>query len=270
VATAGRVAAGYVIRHHAIGDFCVARDGRSVRAVPLPSASASAIEDAFVGFILPLVLNLRGVNGLHASAVRVGDEAVAFSGISGAGKSTTVAYLQSLGYPVLTDEYLGLNDTGRDIVALPGLSRVRVWPDSLAALQRLDPLSCNPRATPNGRAKSTIAVTSRGAAFEASTLPLTRIYYLPPRDATGPAASPPPPGVRIERLAGRDAFTEILQQMYRLDVRDPKMLKGQADLLTRLSAERRIKRLVVGGFESLCDLPGAIQADLAESRTGAS
>ena len=246
-ATSGREAGGFALRCHGVADFHVTRDGRFVRAVPLPGVSPAALEEAFIGELFPLVLNLRGRNGIHASAVRIGESAVAFCGTSRAGKSTIAAYLQARGCTVLTDDYLGIEDQNGVIVACPGLGRIRMRADARDALDRLRPAS--PEDLP-----------SLGGGFERNSVPLSRIYVLPARGVLGSSD-----GVRVEPLAGHEAFTEVLQQMYRLDLRDPDMLTRQTDLLSRLAALGRIKRLAVGSFDALRALPDVIRADVAEA-----
>jgi hypothetical protein len=246
-ATSGHEAGGFALRCHGVADFHVTRDGRSVRAVPLPGVSPTALEDAVIGELFPLVLNLRGRNGIHASAVRIADSAVAFCGASRAGKSTIAAYLQAGGCAVLTDDYLGIEDQNGVIVAYPGLGRIRLRADAQDALDRVSPGSREDRP-------------SFGGGFERNSVPLSRIYVLSARGVLGPSD-----GVQIEPLAGHEAFTEVLQQMYRLDLRDPDMLTRQADLLSRLAARGCIKRLTVGSFDALRGLPDLIRADVAEA-----
>ena len=135
-----RRSAGYLLRQHYVGDFLVSPDGADVVCRPLPEWTPGAIEDAFLDQVLPLVFNLRGSDGFHASAVQIAGQAVAFSGPSGSGKSTLAAYFYSLGYPVLTDEYLLVEDGDGMIRVRPGVPEVRLWSRSVEGLGGLDPV----------------------------------------------------------------------------------------------------------------------------------
>jgi dephospho-CoA kinase len=55
---------------------------------------------------------LRGVVCLHASAVAIGDEAIALLGPAGSGKSTTAAAFAERGYSVLAEDVVTLDDRG--------------------------------------------------------------------------------------------------------------------------------------------------------------
>ena len=58
------------------------------------AAASSSLEDALtylLGPVLGIVLRLRGLVCFHASAVALGDRAIALAGFPGAGKSTTAA-----------------------------------------------------------------------------------------------------------------------------------------------------------------------------------
>ena len=76
---------------------------------------ASSIENAasyLLGPVLGLLLRLRGVTCLHASAVAFGDRSVAFVGSAGAGKSTTAAAFAKQGFGVLSDDIVALAESG--------------------------------------------------------------------------------------------------------------------------------------------------------------
>jgi hypothetical protein len=87
-------------------------DGSRVVAYPEGDAVASLVEDAYYRSVLPLVLQLRGNEVLHASAVRTKDGLLVLCGVSGAGKSTLAYRFSQRGYAVWADDavVLGLED----------------------------------------------------------------------------------------------------------------------------------------------------------------
>jgi len=75
-----------------------------------------------VAQVLPVVAALRGLHVIHASAVSIGDGAVALAGASGVGKSTLAAELARAGHPMLADDVLALRLEHGVPVAEPGVS----------------------------------------------------------------------------------------------------------------------------------------------------
>ena len=109
-----------------------------------------SIEDTAVyllGPILGFALRLRGVTCLHASAVAIGEHAIALLGTAGAGKSTTAAAFARLGYAVLSEDVVALEDSRSGFSVQRGYPHIRLWPTSAEMLYRspdaLPPLTPN-------------------------------------------------------------------------------------------------------------------------------
>ena len=111
--------------------FWVDRDGKNVWCA---WPEGSSLEDAatyFLGPVFGLILRLRGFACLHASAVRIGDLAVAFVGPEGAGKSTTAAAFAKQGYTVISDDVVALSEKDGRFYVLPAYPYLSLWPDSV-------------------------------------------------------------------------------------------------------------------------------------------
>lgn len=98
--------------------------------------------------ILPLLLgssvptwwlNLRGEPVLHASAVAMGDRAVAFMGASGMGKSTLATLLCARGAQLITDDALRLVREGDDFRCHYGPGELRLRPAAAALAGQFAP-----------------------------------------------------------------------------------------------------------------------------------
>jgi hypothetical protein len=88
--------------------------------------------------VIPRVLHDQGRCMAHASAVRLASgPLLGFLGDSGSGKSTLAASLASQGASVLVDDCLELRSDEAGLLALPGYTSLRLWPDSLEHLGRL-------------------------------------------------------------------------------------------------------------------------------------
>jgi hypothetical protein len=147
------------------------------------------LEDAatyLIGPILGFILRLRGVACLHASAVVIGETAVALAGPAGAGKSTTAAAFARLGYPVLSDDIVALETQSRGVIAQPGYPRLNLWPAAVQAL--FGAPDALPLLTPNWD-KRFLALKSDSFRFQEKPLPLAAIYLLRPQKEAERAAT---------------------------------------------------------------------------------
>ncbi len=114
-------------------DFEVNSEGRHIWA----SWDRSVLEEVtalLLGQVLGFALRLRGTLCLHACVVRIGQQAIAIVGETGAGKSTTAAALARRGHSILSDDIAVLNDRRDRFLVQPGYPRVRLWPKSIKAL----------------------------------------------------------------------------------------------------------------------------------------
>ena len=97
--------------------------------------SEQAMRDAWVRSVLPLVVQARGTQVLHASAVAGPSGVVALCGTSTAGKSTVAAALQAQAYRVVADDALAFVVTDGAAQALTLPFRLRLRPASAAHLE---------------------------------------------------------------------------------------------------------------------------------------
>ena len=111
------------------------------------------------GALLAVHLRLRGQLVLHASAVRVGDGALAVVGASGMGKSTLATLLCADGHPLVGDDVLRADIGSESVSVYPGSLETRLREgarpvaSSLAAATRCSPdgrLAVRPEATHTG------------------------------------------------------------------------------------------------------------------------
>jgi hypothetical protein len=119
-----------------VGRYLI-RGGREIVVEPAEGASERNVRLFLLGSAVGALLHQRGLLPLHANAIDLGGRAVAFSGHSGAGKSTIAAWFHDRGYPILADDVcvIGFDDSGRAL-AYPGIPRLRLWREALEASGR--------------------------------------------------------------------------------------------------------------------------------------
>lgn len=221
-------------------------------------ALAYLVEIQLLGMVLAVWLERRGIPTLHASAVAMGGEAVAFLGLPAGGKTTATAALLAQGHPLLVDDLLAL-DIGEDgVLARSGYPMLRLWPDQAAHFlgdhEHL-PL-VHPRYT-----KRRVLVGRDLGVFRKEPAPLRRIY-LPTRTIGG--------DVSVEPVSSRDAVLELVRHSFLREAVHGLGLAGERlRALTRLLGTVDVTRLrYPSGFGRLPELVAAVEDDLARSPGG--
>ena len=213
--------------------FAVDRHGRDVWG---DWPENYTLEDActyLLGPVIGFVLRLLGVTCLHASAVGVGEHAIALVGSPGAGKSTTAAAFAICGFSVISDDLAALADDGGDFLVQPGYPRVNLWPDSVRAL--FGSAEALPRITPTWD-KHYVALGTNGLGFAAKPLPLGAIYLLGEREDA--LAAP-----MVEEMAGGDALAALVANTYVNYLLDRDMRSREFDVLSRVVTRIPIRRV---------------------------
>ena len=185
-----------------VGRYLI-REGRQILIDPAPGASERNVRLFLLGSAIGALLHQRGLLPLHANAIDIGGRAVAFSGHSGAGKSTIAAWFHDRGHTILADDVcvIGFDEAGRAL-AYPGIPRLRLWREALEASGReaeaysrsFDDMDKYDVPTVNGS--------------EAEPMPLAAIYLLRKAEDSGGDAG-------IERLKGVEAVETLVSNTYR-------------------------------------------------------
>jgi hypothetical protein len=175
------------------------REGREIIIDLVPGANDSVLRLVILGPGIGAILYQRGQLTLHASAVAVEGEAIAFMAERGWGKSTTAAAMHSRGYWLVSDDIAALRfeDAGDVPMMVPGYPQFKLWPEAAALLgdvpEELPRL--NPDLEKRGRPVST--------AFASAPLPLKRIYLLDQGEVP-----------EIEPLSPQESFSSLLHHTY--------------------------------------------------------
>ena len=113
-------------------DYCV-RHGREI--VIVPRGNTREICLILLGTAWAALCYQRGLLLLHTSAVRLGDSAVAFCGESGAGKSSTTAWLLQRGADFVGDDLCRIDAENPGKAEIyPAPPRLKLWQNTLAQL----------------------------------------------------------------------------------------------------------------------------------------
>jgi hypothetical protein len=220
-----------------------------------------SIEDAatyLLGPVLGLSLRLRGVTCLHASAVTLRDQAVAFMGAPGAGKSTTAAAMARKGHMVISDDIVALSEAGAHFEVLPSYRHLSLWPEPVSTLY--GSADAVPRFVSSWD-KRRLSEGSHGLKFEERTLPLGAIYVLGERQEVMASTIAP--------LSAETAFLTLVANTYATSILDPEMRASEFRVLGRLIESVPTQRLSpVQDLQQLDELCSLIADDFAQRATG--
>jgi len=213
--------------------FLIHRSGSRIWCRRKSEYSVEYIGTYLFGPILGFILRLRGTVCLHGSVVGLGDRAIGVLGPKEAGKSTFAAAWARLGRPVLADDILALVEADGLFQAESAYPRLRLWPDSVAALFG------TPDALPaisEGWDKKHLDLTAEHYQFGVSRRPLAAIYVLSERtsECEGP---------RIGEIQGAEALKTLIANTYAIRMFDKEMRKYEFGLLSRLAARVPIRSL---------------------------
>ena len=233
-----------VLRFTGVADFYLWPD--RIVCHLLDPACAYLVEIYLLGAVLSTFLERRGIPVLHASAVVVDRQAVAFLASNRGGKSALAATLVQAGHPLLTDDILPVEPDADRWLGLPGYPAMRMWPDEAQHfLGRYKDLEIvHPQLE-----KRRVCVGPGGfGAFCAEARPLACIYVPERRDPDEWGET-----VRIEPLRPTEALMALVRHSFTPRLAEAMGLqRHRLSLLVDLLQRVPIRRLIYpSGFERL-------------------
>jgi hypothetical protein len=230
--------------------FWLDREGSEVWATWPRNLGLEDTATYLLGPVLGLLLRLRGVTCLHASAVAFGENAVAFVGSEGAGKSTTAAALARCGHAILSDDVVALAERSGMFFIHPAYPYLCLWPESVESLygsaEALPQFSANYE-------KRCLSLGKQELRFAEQALPLSAIYILGDRRGD--------PAPLVEELTPQRAFLALVANTFATNILDTNMRAKEFEILARVAASVPIRALYAhqdaSRLQDLCDLLGA-------------
>ena len=213
----------YLLRFPGLCDFLITATGDQVQCSPHGDIPQETIRHLLLDQVIPRVLCHRGHLVLHASAVRLDDKVILFSGDTGSGKSTIASSFYRHGAELVTDDCLMIRLNPNNACCVPSYHGLRLFPDSIAAL------------FPDQKEFSTVAhYTQKKRLFmkEGSTeiehIPISAVVIL---------SSPGDPAERkfvLQPIRGAEEMISLIQQLFLLDVKDKNRIATHFDNIKAL------------------------------------
>jgi hypothetical protein len=246
------------LRWASLFEFLISPDARTIEYHSLGKATDESLTTYLLGQVLSFSLLSRGSDPLHATAVVIDGEAVAFLGDCGYGKSTLGAAFAARGIPVLTDDVLALEMHDGRWMAHAGPPRLKLFP---SVARRV--LARNAGGRLHADTSKLILPLERAQASD-HAVPLRALYMLPnPADSRARAQT----RISVKPVEGQKAFLALVRSAFNLIQIDRARLANQFDVATRLVRDVPIRRLTyrrrLSHLERVCD---AVIADVATLR----
>jgi hypothetical protein len=240
--------------------FWLERDGKSLWTVWPAESTLEDITSYLLGPVFGLLLRLRGVTCLHASAVSIENQSVVFVGAEGKGKSTTAAALARQGCGVISDDVAALTEGPEGVRVMPAYPHICLWPSSVEMLY--GSAEALPRFS-TGWEKRRLVLGNQGTRFESRSLPLGAIYLLGERR--------PDQAPFVEAVRQQAALLSLVADTFANKILDREMRGREFALLSQLVTTVPIRRVHPHGdasrLEELCAL---IREDFAALQSKAS
>ncbi len=162
------------------------RGGCEMSITPDSHADESIFCQYVQGMLLAAVMYQRGFFVLHASVIRLEDQAIAFVGQVGAGKSTFASAFRARGHFILADDNASIDLSSENPIVSPAFPNVKIYPEVAASMgyaaSALRPMHAS-------QVKHAQSVAN---SFWPTPLPLTCVYLLDRKAALSiPAALSP-------------------------------------------------------------------------------
>lgn len=176
------------------------------------------IRHLVLNHVIPLVLNLKGIETIHASSILTQNGVVGFVGESGFGKSTIAAWLINYGQTLLSDDALPILLEPEGICTISGPPEINLRYHLLSNLKVFNSVICK---FPH---KACFALNKKQ--HVEGKFPLKNIYFLKPDEKIR--------HIKINEMKKTEALVCLLKQTYRLDIEDKLMLKRQLHTLEKI------------------------------------
>ncbi|GAA4836923.1 hypothetical protein GCM10023221_12750 [Luteimicrobium xylanilyticum] len=198
-----------VFRVYTLCDFEISTDLRDVTMHLVAGVDDGMASIMVVGTLAALLLYLRGSLVLHASAVELDGQAVAFTGHSGMGKSTLAGLVAAAGARVVSDDVVPVRLDGGAWIP-PGATELRLRPGTELFEDRLRGVASGARRSADSRE----VVRFDGAGGD--DVPLAGIFIPWPNRSDR---------LEMERLPPQHALVALMSFPRLMGWRDPGVLR---------------------------------------------
>ena len=227
-------------------EFEISSDNKTIFYQYIDHSDSEVFRHILFTQVIPLIMNLKGIESIHASSVLSQSGVIAFIGSSGYGKSTLAASLIKDGLTLVSDNVVPLFEENNKIWTSSGPGDIGLWPRVWKFL--------NPNAVIEDPEEKCRVVLSNKQHSKGNHL-LSHIYFLyPDKESTS---------VQIKSISQQEGLVQLLNSVFRLDLRDKRMLQQQLLLIHKVVQSVKMKKIIYPeSIPNPAQLSNAIQADI--------
>jgi len=210
-----------IARVYRLADFHIDKAHKRVTTYRGKETDPGIVPILLAGTVAAYLLSVGDRLVLHASAVEVHGEAIAFVGYSGQGKTTMATILCAAGYPLVTDDLLPVDPLTYDVVTCtPVTTELRMRPAAEDLLGRFSSQVAHRRTADERWAIAPSTTSARQLPLGAVVIPI------PDRDAdavSGRVLSPAEAALTLARYQRIEGWVH------------PVKMRSQFDLISRVA-----------------------------------
>jgi len=193
-------------------------------------ATLESFQTYLFGHVMSFVLVKQGYEPLHATAIAIGNIAVALLGDCGRGKSTLAASLVAAGYQILTDDLLLLRHINGVLCGFPGPPRLKLFRH---VAQRFLPEQG--QSAPMNPLTDKLIVPLKEEQRQSRPIPVRRFFAL---DSSRHGSE-----VSVDPVSGTGSLMEIVRATFNTRLVNPQRLRRQFLAAHTLTARIPVRRL---------------------------
>ena len=236
-----------------IFEFKISGDGHLIVARHLREPDAAEFETLLLGPVISFALLKLGVEQIHATAVVIDGEAVAFVGESAFGKSTLAASFVRAGFRLLTDDLLVITPAEGRLWAHPGPKRIKLFPETAREV-----FGVQTSGLPQTLLTPKFLIPLHSDQFQCCAAALKRIYVLNSPESKSSSM------ILIRRTSQKNACLYMLRNTYNTVLVDASRILPPLTLAASVASHVPTKTLSYARqYASLARVRDAILADLA-------
>lgn len=215
-------------------EFLIDADGSRIWCGWLGAASLESLQVYLLGHALSFALIRQGYEPLHATAVVIDGQAIAFLGPSGFGKSSLAAAFLADGHRLLTDDMLILTHTDRGYKAQSGPRRIKLFPKMAHGF-----LAETASAVPMNSETEKLVLPLSADQRHHGSAPLCALYVLgPPREMHAKQS------IKLTPLTAKEAFIGLVGGTFNPLIGDPDRLRRQYGECLSIASRVPARRIV--------------------------
>lgn len=255
----GRHGGKYILAFPGLASFSIDFNAQKISILAESGCPENTLAHLLIDQVVPRILGHMGRVVLHASAVQLqGDVAVAFTGVSGKGKSTLATAFFSAGHGLLSDDCLLLENHGGRVNVMASYPSLRLWADSAQAVVKHDKVEhAHYSSMAHYTNKQQLLFERDSGMAESRWVKLDRLYLLDDAPADKGTNQ-----VRITLAGGVASIMTLIESMFTLDVVSENTVRRNFEAVKQVANAIRVKRLAYPrNFEALSDVLTAVMGD---------